>query len=106
MGFSLLDLRPAWDLSSLPSFLFCSFGVCVCVCVRVCVWLCFLIFKKIVFIYGHTSTCGILVPQPRIEPTSPTFEAQSLNHWTTREVPCFALLEGGCLSNVCPITVF
>ena len=31
--------------------------------------------------------CGILVPQPGIKPTSPALEAQSLNLWTTREVP-------------------
>ena len=33
--------------------------------------------------------CGIwnLVPQPRIEPMTPALGAQSLSHWTTREVP-------------------
>ena len=31
--------------------------------------------------------CGILVPQPGTEPKSPAVEAQSLNHWTSREVP-------------------
>ena len=30
--------------------------------------------------------CGILVPQPGIEPAPPAVEAQSLNHWTAREV--------------------
>ena len=30
--------------------------------------------------------CGILVPQPGIESMPPAVEAQSLNHWTTREV--------------------
>ena len=30
---------------------------------------------------------GILVPRPRIKPTPPAVEVQSLNHWTTREVP-------------------
>ena len=30
---------------------------------------------------------GILVPQTGIEPKPPALEAQSLNHWTTREVP-------------------
>ena len=29
--------------------------------------------------------CGILVPRPGIEP--PAVEAQSPNHWTTREFP-------------------
>ena len=33
--------------------------------------------------------CGILVPPPRIERTRLAVEAQSLNHWTTREVLCF-----------------
>ena len=30
---------------------------------------------------------GILVPQAGLEPVAPVVEAQSLNHWTTREVP-------------------
>ena len=30
--------------------------------------------------------CRILVPQPGIEPKPPAVEAQSLNHWTSREV--------------------
>ena len=38
-------------------------------------------------------TCGILVPQPGIEPTPPAEEAQSLNHWTAREVPIFITLK-------------
>ena len=33
------------------------------------------------------AACGILVPQPRIEPTSPCAGRQILNHRTTREVP-------------------
>ena len=31
--------------------------------------------------------CGILVPQPEIEPMPPAAEAHSLNRWTTRDVP-------------------
>ena len=31
--------------------------------------------------------CGTLVPQPGIKPEPPVVEVQSLNHWTTREVP-------------------
>ena len=34
----------------------------------------------------HTA-CGILVPQPGIEPMLPPLGAQSPNHWTTRESP-------------------
>ena len=30
--------------------------------------------------------CGILVPQPVIEPVLPAAEARSLNHWASREV--------------------
>ena len=37
------------------------------------------------FFFGYEA-CGILVPEPGIEPVSP---AQSLNHWTTREVSMF-----------------
>ena len=33
--------------------------------------------------------CGILVPQPEIEP-SPHIARWILNHWTTREVPSLA----------------
>ena len=36
---------------------------------------------------GVTETCRILGPWPGIEPMPPAVEAQSLNHWTAREVP-------------------
>ena len=36
---------------------------------------------------------GILAPQPGIETTSPLVEAQSPNHWTTREVPLNTFIE-------------
>ena len=40
------------------------------------------------FFFCLTSmACGILVPQPGIEPVPPAVKAQSLNPWTTREVP-------------------
>ena len=32
------------------------------------------------------TTYGNLVPRPGIEPATPALEAQSLNHWTAREV--------------------
>ena len=39
--------------------------------------------------FGHGIwACGILDPQPGIEPTPPAVEARSLNNWTTREVLC------------------
>ena len=31
--------------------------------------------------------CGILVPQPEIEPVLPAVEEQTPNYWITREVP-------------------
>ena len=37
--------------------------------------------------------CGILVPQPGMELVSPALGSQSLNHWTTREVPPAVTLE-------------
>ena len=44
--------------------------------------------KKFFFlIYAHHEACGILVPQPGVEPMPPAVEAWSLSHWTTREVP-------------------
>ena len=39
------------------------------------------------FFWTHSMARGILVPLPGIEPAPPAVEAQSLNHWTAREVP-------------------
>ena len=36
--------------------------------------------------------CGILVPQPWIEPAPPAWKVSSLNRWTTREAPQHKLL--------------
>ena len=36
--------------------------------------------------------CGIVVPWPEIEPVPSALGLQSLNHWTTREVPLSLLL--------------
>ena len=50
-------------------------------------------FKNVYFLFflffywSCSAACGILVPQQGIEPAPPALEAQSLNHWTTREVP-------------------
>ena len=32
------------------------------------------------------AACGILLPQPGIEPVTPELGAWNLNHWTAREV--------------------
>ena len=43
----------------------------------------FILFLKI---FGHTvQHVGVLVPWPGIEPAPHALEAQSLNHWTTRQ---------------------
>ena len=49
----------------------------------------FLFFLIFIYFYfwPHHETCGILVPQPGIEPLSPALVAQRLNQWTAREVP-------------------
>ena len=68
----------------------------MCVCVCVCVF-CFLIFKNFLFIYGHASTCGILVPnqelnphpllwKPRVLTTGPPEKSHVLLFW--REGVC------------------
>ena len=44
------------------------------------------LFVFILF-WPHCTACGILAPQPGIEPTPLALEMQSLNHWTTREAP-------------------
>ena len=49
-------------------------GLCV-----VCLFVCFSFF------WPCHMACGILVPQPGIEPRPSKVRAQSLNHWTTRQ---------------------
>ena len=48
----------------------------------------FLMVQEILFSYWVSSprACGILDPGPGIKPVPPAVEAQSPNHWTTREV--------------------
>ena len=44
---------------------------------------------------GLVAVCGILVSCPGIIPEAPALGAQSLIHWTTREVPikpCFSFI--------------
>ena len=44
--------------------------------------------------FGHNhKACRILALQPGIEPVPPAVEAQSLNRWTTREVPQTGILK-------------
>ena len=48
----------------------------------------YVFFFSIFFLsfWPHHAACGILVPQPEMEPAPPAVEAQSLNLQTTREV--------------------
>ena len=43
----------------------------------------------------HVVVCSILVPQPGIEPRPPVVEAQSPNHWTSREFHPLHSLDDG-----------
>lgn len=48
---------------------------------------------KFIYFFGLLhSACGILVPQPRTEPSPPAVDAQSVHHWTTRKTPKFTVL--------------
>ena len=49
-------------------------------------------FLQVFCVWPQHAACGLLVPHPGIEPTTLVLEAQSLNHWTTREV--LPLLQG------------
>ena len=40
----------------------------------------------------HCAACGILVPQPGIEPVPPALEVQSLNYRSAKEVPSLLFL--------------
>ena len=51
------------------------------------------------FLWPHHAACGTLVPWPGIEPTLPAVEVQSLNHWTTRDVPIWCSIRSSpCFS--------
>ena len=56
------------------------------------IFLVFWVFFFNLFFWPHRVACGILVPRPGIEAVPPALGAQSLNHWTPREVlSCFIL---------------
>ena len=46
------------------------------------------------FIWPHHVPCGILVPQPVMEPRSLAVKVLSPNHWTTRKFPIFKKSNG------------
>ena len=43
--------------------------------------------NKFSFFFFFPVPCGILVPQPGMEPVPCAVEARVLNHWASREVP-------------------
>ena len=45
------------------------------------------------FFWPNYAACGILVPQPGIEPRPSAVKAQSPNHWTAREFPTAILTD-------------
>ena len=45
-----------------------------------------MIFKNFFLFWLYHSACSVLVPRPGIEPVPLAAEAQSLNHWATKEV--------------------
>ena len=47
----------------------------------------FLIVSILFFFWPCRMACGILVPQPGIEPGPLAMRPQSPNHWTAREFP-------------------
>lgn len=59
----------------------------MCVCTSGYTCSCISVLHTSLFIRLHGVACGILVPQLGIEHVPPAMEAQSLNHWTSREVP-------------------
>ena len=53
------------------------------------------------------TVCVILIPQPGIEPMPPALEAESLDHWTKREVLnyCFLTVFPLILNSLAPLKI-
>ena len=111
-----LSIHPSMDTWVSPPFDYCQSSCCyehryTSICLSPCFqffgghtweWNCWLMWlrKLTIFLFfsffcltfwPYRTACGILVPQPEIEPAPPAVEARSLNHWTTREVPAIFL---------------
>ena len=52
-----------------------------------CIYIRISIYVSIYMFWPCRIACGILVPQPGIEPGAPAVRAPSPNHWTAREFP-------------------
>ena len=73
------ELSRAYDNKATVSQLLCPLPLCF--------FCLFLIFFVCFCLSFGCLACGILVPQPGIEPESLELGAWSLNNWTAREVP-------------------
>ena len=51
------------------------------------IWITIFYLLLLLLFWPHHAARRILVPRPGTEPVPPAVEAQTLNHWTTREVP-------------------
>ena len=54
-------------------------------------FMCFIILLVVGFFFGHMAR-GILPYIPKDQTGPPVLEVQSLNHWTTREIPKYFIL--------------
>ena len=52
------------------------------------------------YLWSGCAAHEILVPKPGLEPKPPALEAQSLNLWTTREVPLLVSFHLLCFTNI------
>ena len=53
------------------------------------------------YLWSSCAAHGILVPKPGLEPKPAALEAQSLNLWTTREVPVLVSFHLFRFTNIC-----
>ena len=81
--------------------------MCVCVCIYICIYIYRPLSKlhRTFFFWLSHEACGILVPWPGIEPGPPAVEAQSPNHWTSREFPLSTFWKH-LLSLLCAVIMF
>ena len=63
---------------------------------RLLLWLFFLL--SIIIFWTRSAACRILVPRWGIKPPPPVVEAQSPNHWTTRNIPNYSIYNLCCCS--------
>ena len=57
----------------------------------------FFVFFFFLIFWPLCTVCGILVPEPGIQPAAPTVGALKLNYWTAKEFPWWGISIGGWL---------